>query len=205
MAFPVDLTCTLTGATRHQLSAWRTGASPLLVPEVAIKPKALYSFRDVLALRTMVFLRSQLPLQRIRKAFRQLVEFDLTEHPSRYKLVSDGQSVFLIDDSGQATDLVLHPGQKVIAELSEVFAEFRNFNDTPVVDFLHPRKLLEVREGRMSGWPTIVGTRIPYDTIAGLQRGDHRIDPSDVRRFYPAVSPEAAVDARSFDEQVRSA
>ncbi|WP_228002114.1 DUF433 domain-containing protein [Nocardia australiensis] len=130
---------------------------------------------------------------------------DLTDHPSRYRLVSDGDSVYLVDEEGQAMDLVRRPGQRVIAELDEVFAPFRNFNDDPVVDFLHPRQRLEVREGRMGGWPTVSGTRVPYDTVAGLQRGEHGISAQDVNRFYPDVSTDAALDAISFDEQVKSA
>ncbi|MFR9750601.1 DUF433 domain-containing protein [Nocardia sp. 004] len=130
---------------------------------------------------------------------------DLTEHPSRYQLVSDGDSIFLIDEQGEATDLVKRPRQRVIAQLVEVFAPFQNFHGDPVVDFLHPRQRLDVREARLGGWPTISGTRVPYDTIARLQRGENGISAQEVQRFYSAVSPEAALDAISFDEQVRSA
>lgn len=205
MTFPIDLTCALTGATRSQLATWRRPPAPLLAPEGGRQPIA-YSFRDVVALRTMVFLRSKVSLQRIRVAFRSLGEMNLTDHPSRYTLTTDGSSIFLIDEYG-ATDLVKKPGQRVLANLEEVFRPFHNFKDEVVVDFVHPRSHLELREGRMGGWPTIVGTRVPYDTVARLQQGGPgvAVPPEEIARFYPMVTKAAAIDALSFDEQVRSA
>ncbi|MGQ0779471.1 MAG: MerR family transcriptional regulator, partial [Pseudonocardiales bacterium] len=67
----------LSGATLRQLSYWRSSRSteaPLLAPELH-KPRSRvsYSFRDVVALRTFVYLRSRkVPLQRVRKAVRSL-------------------------------------------------------------------------------------------------------------------------------------
>ncbi|NKR24060.1 DUF433 domain-containing protein [Rhodococcus hoagii] len=205
MTFPVDLTCALTGATKGQLASWRRPPNPLLAPEGGRSP-VLYSFRDVLALRTMVFLRSQVPLQRIRVAFESLGQMNLTDHPSRYKLTTDGSSIYLIDETG-ATDLVKKPGQRVLADLEQIMRPFPNFRDEMVVDFVHPRDNLELREGRMGGWPTILGTRIPYDTVARLQRGGPgvAVPPEEIERFYPSVSVAAAIDAMSFDEQVRAA
>ncbi|MCR8998163.1 hypothetical protein, partial [Brevibacillus laterosporus] len=116
MSFPVNLVCTLTGATSGQLAAWRKGPSPLLAPEVAGKPRALYSLCDVVALRTVASLRKEIPLQRIRRAFQSLQDMDLTDHPSRYTLTTDGTSVFLVE--GEAvTDLVKSPRQQILVSL----------------------------------------------------------------------------------------
>ncbi|RJO77593.1 DUF433 domain-containing protein [Nocardia panacis] len=200
MTFPADLTSALTGATLSQLSRWRRGDSPLLVPELGVRPQAQYSFRDLMALRTVVKLRSEVSLQRIRKAFASLQGMDLTEHPSRYTLTTDGVTVFLIEADG-ATDLVRRPGQRVLATLNDVFAPFTNFRGENVVDFLHPRPRLAVREGRAGGWPTIRDTRVPYDTIARLvANGD--VPASAVGDYYPTVQPADVPDAVDFDRQV---
>lgn len=107
MSFPVDLTAALSGATRHQLYRWRrTG---LLVPEGSPTRPALYSFRDVVALRTVVRLRSETSLQKIRAAFAALPEFDLTDHPSRYRFATDGRSVAVQTEDG-FLDLVKNKG-----------------------------------------------------------------------------------------------
>ncbi|MGY6651397.1 MerR family transcriptional regulator [Amycolatopsis sp. TRM77291] len=80
--FPTGLTSVLSGASVAQLRSWnRTG---LLVPEVATEPYLLYSYRDVVALRSVVHLRREQSLQKIRKAFTNANELDFSEHPSRY-------------------------------------------------------------------------------------------------------------------------
>ncbi|NEW28519.1 DUF433 domain-containing protein [Nocardia cyriacigeorgica] len=200
MSFPSDITSALSGATLSQLRSWRAGASPLLAPEYGVKPKALYSFRDVVALRTVVRLRSQVSLQKVRKAFRSMKDMDLTEHPSRYTLVADSSSVFLVDNEG-ATDLVKNPKQRVLIDLYDVFAPFTNFRDEEVVDFLHPRKSLEVREARVGGWPTIADTRVPFDTVA-LLVADGDVPPEDVEMYFPGVDQNAVADAVSFHDQI---
>jgi uncharacterized protein (DUF433 family) len=199
MSFPADITSALSGVTPSQLKSWRRGDSPLLVPEYGVRP-TLYSFRDVVALRTMAKLRGEVSLQKVRKAFRALRNMDLTDHPSRYKLVTDQDSIFLIEDDG-ATDLIRHPGQQVLVDLDDVLAPFVNMRKEQVVDFRRPRPHLQVREGRVGGWPTIADTRVPFDTIARLVDGGD-IDPSEVKRFYPGVSAAAVADAVSFQQQI---
>jgi len=147
-----------------------------------------------------VKLRSEVPLQRLRKAFRYLQDIDLTEHPSRYVLTTDGDSVYLIEGQ-EATDLVRRPGQRMLTTLNDVFAPFTNFRGDTVVDFLHPRPRLEVKEGRMGGWPTIRGTRVPYDTVARLVSGGD-VPISEIGRYYPTVDPSDVPDAVDFERQI---
>ncbi len=53
----------LSGATISQLRHWRSvRTGPLLAPEIATAPRAVYSFQDVLALRTFVRLRENTSL-----------------------------------------------------------------------------------------------------------------------------------------------
>ncbi|GHK02590.1 hypothetical protein SY2F82_43870 [Streptomyces sp. Y2F8-2] len=196
MSFPVDLTAALSGASVAQLHSWRR--THLLEPEVQDNP-VRYSFRDVVALRTFVYLRSKLPLQRIRKAMDQLRKWDLTEHPAAYKLVTEGDSVFLIQEE-RAIDLVRRPGQEVIYSLANVFAPFENMQGRSVADFRRPRPHLEVKENRLGGWPTIQGTRVPYDAVAKLVAGG--VAPAEVHRFYPTVEVSGAADAADFHQEV---
>ncbi|WP_406365318.1 DUF433 domain-containing protein [Streptomyces sp. NBC_00645] len=196
MSFPVDLTAALTGASVAQLHNWRR--TDLLVPEVQDNP-VRYSFRDVVALRTFVYLRSKLPLQRIRKAMDQLRKWDLTEHPAAYVLVTEGDSVFLVQEE-RTVDLVRHPGQETIFSLANVFAPFENMQGRNVADFRRPRPNLEVKENRLGGWPTIQGTRVPYDAVAKLVAGG--VEPAEVKRFYPSVEVSGAADAADFHREV---
>lgn len=196
MSFPVDLASALTGASVAQLHNWRR--TDLLTPEIQDNP-VRYSFRDLVALRAFVRLRSKVPLQRIRKGMNKMREWDLTEHPSTYQLLTDGDSVFL-EEGGTAVDLVRKPGQQVLLTLEDVFAPFENLQGREVVDFRRPRPKLEVKEQRLGGWPTVADTRVPYDTVAKLVAGG--VDPGDIPRFYPSVEADAAMDALDFHKEV---
>lgn len=199
--FPTNLTAVLTGASRSQLRRWNS--TGLLVPELATKPRLLYSFRDVVALRTVVRLRSETSLQKVRKAFARMPTLDLTEHPSKYGFGTDGDTIVVADNDGNTIDLVANPGQYHILSLADIFESFRTNRGDTVVDFLHPREHLEIRAGRLGGWPTIAATRIPYNTIADLvSEGEVSLD--EVNHFYPGVDADSAADALDFHMAVRS-
>lgn len=192
--FPIELASAMTGATRAQLYSWcRKG---LLVPEYGTQPYA-YSFRDLIALRTVARLRSDVPLQKIRKALRHLEERDLTDHPSAYRLIVVGGEVVLLDGE-DLEELTGRPGQFLVA-LHDLYSPFTNFRGDSVVDFRRPRAHLEVREQRLGGWPTLADSRLPYDLIARYAEGS---TPEVVRRFYPTASLPAIRDAVDFHQQV---
>ncbi len=202
-SFPVDLTAVLTGASVGQLRYWRRQDRRLLVPEISSNP-ALYSFRDLVALRTVVRLRRTHSLQAIRTAFSNLREFDLTEHPSQYQLVAHGKSIVLIQEGKEAMDLVKSPGSYLLATMDNIFAEFETRSGRQVVDFLAPRPHLAIREKRLGGWPTAENSRVPYDSIAALM-ATGEVSAADVPHYYPSVTPEAAADAASFAAEVAAA
>lgn len=195
--FPVEMTAGLTGATPSQLHHWsRTG---LLSPQHGTTPQYLYSFRDIVALRTVVSLRVDLPLQRIRTAFGTLAEMDLAERVSELTLMTDGDSVFLIQDDA-VTDLVRRKNQSVLAPLADVFAAFTNKQGREVADLRQPRPNLQIREARLGGWPTILQSRVPFDLVADLA---HEVTPERVHDFYPGVSAAAARDALDFQRSLK--
>jgi len=198
MSFPENLASTLSGVSTSQLYRWRKKG--LLVPEASKSSPALYSFRDIIALRTMAFLRSKVSFQKIRKAFENLHEYDLYEHPSAYKFGSDGKTV-VAEAGGEVIDLVLKPGQMEAFTMEEIFQPFTNMHGETVVDLRHPMPRLEVNPKRMGGWPTIAGTRVPYDSVSSLL-ADKFYSPEHVSHFYPTVDVEGARDALAFDELV---
>ncbi|MFT4200493.1 MerR family transcriptional regulator [Gordonia sp. (in: high G+C Gram-positive bacteria)] len=199
--FPADLTMALTGVTKYQLANWRrTG---LLVPEISTERPPLYSFRDLVALRTVAKLRASTSLQRIRRAFSNLGEFDLTDHPSEYRFAVHGKTIAVWTDEG-FMDLVQEPGQYELYTLETIYRPFVNMRGEQVVDFERPRPRLEVNARRLGGWPTIEGSRVPFDTVADALTGDMAIRAEDLRRFYPGVTPVAAQDALDLAQEVAS-
>jgi uncharacterized protein (DUF433 family) len=198
--FPAELASVLSGASMGQLAHWRS--SGLLVPEESSNP-VRYSFRDVVTLRTVMRLRTDLSLQKVRKAFANLPVYNFTEHPSEYRFGTDHKTIAVLDNE-HWMDLVGKPGQYDVFTLADVFQPFTTQAGREVVDFRRPRKHIRVNGARMGGWPTIAGTRVAYDTVAILME-DGSLDAEDVNHFYPTVPVEAVGDAVELAEMVAAA
>jgi uncharacterized protein (DUF433 family) len=201
MSYPVQLTSLLTGATVHQLRNWR--AKGIVVPEVRPSRPPLYSYRDLVFLRSVVRLRSATSLQRIGPAFRNLALLDLVEHPSKYRFATDGKTIVVDDGEGSVIDLIGQTGQSEVLTFEQIQDAFTDFKGRKVADFRRPSEYVEVELGRLGGWPTVAGTRIPYDLIARLVDGK-TVQPEDVPTYYPYVSPAAARDVVEFAQRVDS-
>lgn len=204
MSYPPKLTAALSGATIRQLSHWRSSRAPagaVLVPEISSGRPLLYSFRDVVALRTCVRLRQETSLQKIRRALDTLREdLGLREHLSSYILVADEASIYFAD-SDHAVDLLRNRGNVVLHQLVDVLAPFY-VQGRHVPALLQPRDHVEVDPAVRGGEPVISGTRIPYDDVAALLRDG--VAAQDIGEFFPAVGPAAAQDALDFAEYVDS-
>ncbi|QNE19654.1 DUF433 domain-containing protein [Kribbella qitaiheensis] len=195
MAYKTRMAAALSGASIRQLAYWRRPAGPILVPEVSARP-VRYSFRDVVALRTTVYLRQeQISLQRIRRALETLAELGEFGHLSQYRLVAQGNSVVLVD-AEETVDLVGRPGQRVTTVL--MAAVLRSFptDATVVPDLLRPRQNLLIDPEIRGGHPVVSGTRVPFDLIAGLVRSG--VPAAEIADYYPAVNAPAAHDAADF-------
>ncbi|GAA4155961.1 DUF433 domain-containing protein [Leifsonia shinshuensis] len=200
MAFPIPLASKMSGASVEQLAYWRK--TNVLIPEIESSERPyLYSFRDIVALRTFAWLRGDHSLQLIRQALATLREMDLVDHPSTYKLVKLGRSIGVHHPGAEAIDVGREPGQAVIGTFAQVFAEFETVNKRRVDPLLRPRVGVEVNPGRLGGWPTIVGTRVPYDVVASLI-DDGSVSPEDVGAYYPGVTASAALDALDYERSV---
>ncbi|TWD80345.1 uncharacterized protein (DUF433 family) [Kribbella amoyensis] len=203
MAYRPQLAAALSGASVGQLAYWRRADGPagaLLVPETSSSP-LLYSFRDVVALRTAVYLRERLSLQRIRRALGSLRDLGEVDHLSSYQLLAQGHSVVLVPQDGPSVDLVERPGQQVTTVvLAEVLRPFTTSGDITVPDLLHPRRSLRVDPDVRGGHPTISGSRVPFDLVAALVRDGVPVD--EVGEYYPGVTADAADDALDFANYV---
>lgn len=209
MAYPVRLAAVLSGVSPRRLRNWARpcGEQPaLLTPEHASSRPALWSLRDVVALRTFVYLvgagRSpRISLQRIRRAVESLPSVTGDGHPSRYRLEAAGATVAWVPDDGDPADPVTRLGQRPPRVLlSDVLGPFEDAAGREVPALLRPRVNLRVQEAVQGGYPVIVGTRVPYDLVAGLVADG--VLPSRVRDYYPSVTEEGVADAVDLARQV---
>ncbi|GGO68484.1 DUF433 domain-containing protein [Nonomuraea cavernae] len=204
MSYSPQLAAALSGATLRQLAHWRkagSGRGAVLVPEISAFRPVLYSFRDVMALRTCVKLRNDASLQKIRKALDTLRD-DLGErdHLSAYRLVADGSSIYLAGPD-QAIDLVRSKANVVIHEMVDVLRPFYR-DGRHIPDLLRPRDHVTVDPAVRGGIPVIEGTRVPYDEVAALLRDGVPAD--RIPDYYPSVTATAAREAADFADYVDS-
>jgi uncharacterized protein (DUF433 family)/DNA-binding transcriptional MerR regulator len=209
MAFPVPLAVTLSGATVDQLAYWRRRTRshpPLLEPEAKRGGRYLYSWADIVAVRSIVYLRQVRSLPRIRKAvetLRRLDEHDW-EHLARYSLATTGDSIVVVTPKGEVLDVDAQPGTVMDPILlGDVLRGFRTDAGRDVPALRTPKPHLSVDPGVLGGYPVVVGTRVPYDVVASL--ADDGYSEAEIIQLYPTVKPGTVADARDFAQEVAAA
>jgi uncharacterized protein (DUF433 family) len=202
VTYSPQLAVKLSGATPYQLNNWRR--LRLLVPEVHEGRPPVYSFRDVVALRAMVFLRAKTSAQKLRAAWGNLDMVAVADHPSQFTFGTDGKRIFVKTPEGDVVDLTKKPGH-LVGEYSfeELFAEFENFRGNTVVPFERPAPHLLVNPRTLGGYPVIAGTRVPFDTVA-LLVDDETVFAEDIPAMFPRVSVAAARDAVEFSRSLEA-
>jgi uncharacterized protein (DUF433 family) len=191
------MTAALSGATMGQLRHWRS--TQLIEPEYRTPNRVFYSYRDIVALRTFVYLREKLSLQKIRKAVSGLRSLKKLGHLSQYRLVSHGNTIALVDET-EDVDLVKRPGQTLI-RFDEVVRPFDTTDGMHVRDLTRPAEYVSIDPAVQGGHPVIAGTRVPFEAVATLMADG--VPAEDVMLFYPTVTADAARSALDFAEYVR--
>lgn len=209
MAFPVPLTSTLSGASPRQLAYWRrptASADALLVPKAQRSGRFLYSWADVVALRSIVYLRQEKSLPKIRKAVETLVRLEAEEwdHLSEYSFVRTPDTILVKTRMGRVMDLERSPGTMLEEVLMEdVLQPFETDEGRLVPALRQPRPRISIDPGVLGGYPVLVGTRVPYDIVASLAEDGY--DEAEIIELYPSVAPGGIPDAREFAKDVASA
>lgn len=202
MAFPVPLASALSGASVSQLAYWRKRTAtnePLLVPTAEKSRRFLYSWADVVALRTIVYLRQEKSLPRIRKAVGDLstLEANAWDHLARYRLIATPTTIVVLTPTGRLMDLERRPGTMLEETLMrDVLQPFETADGRSVPGLMNPKPHLSVDPGVLGGYPVITGTRVPFDVVAGLAADGYT--GADIREMYPSVPAESVRDAAAF-------
>jgi predicted RNase H-like HicB family nuclease len=118
----------ISGLTRRQLDYYdRTDlVKPSIKPASGHGSRRLYSFRDIVELKTVKALRDQTSLQRIRKAvsFLRLNFPDVRQPLAELRFLSDGDSIFVLTSSANEMIDALRSGQVVLSiALGEIIKE----------------------------------------------------------------------------------
>jgi len=103
-AFTSKQACYLAGCTSHQLRYWdKVGLVSPSIQSSDGKPGVpkFYSFRDIVALRVIkTLLDNGMSIQRVRRAWKYLSKNgDLVKHLSEVKFMSDGNTIYSVQDN----------------------------------------------------------------------------------------------------------
>ena len=97
-------------------------------------------------------------------------------------------------------DAVNNPGQLASkTTFKELYQPFRNKKNRLVPGVKEPHTGIEIDPLRMSGTPTIAGTRVPFDLITRLATD---MSPEEIIEEYPHLDVDDVKHALSFEQAI---
>jgi uncharacterized protein (DUF433 family) len=203
-AFTADHVCRLTGLSARQLRYWDATQffSPALLDEHRRRAFGrIYSFRDVVGLRTIAILRNthRVPLQELRRVGEWLHQRHDTPWSS-LRFALSGRRVVFYDPGSEIPVEPRGAGQKVLPIALEPIAnEMRT-----AAESLRERRSDQI--GKLSrnryvvhnAW-VVSGTRVPTSAIWNWHAAGHSVDA--IIAEYPRLTPEDVEAAIAFERQ----
>lgn len=193
LAFTADQVTRLTGLSERQLRDWeKTGFfNPQYGDEEPRRPYSrLFSFQDVVGLRTIALLRNRyhIPLQELKKVGRWLSEHHDTPWAS-LRFYVGGRRVYF-DDPTTGARIATNPRGQVAfpIEMEKIAGEVRK-------EIVHVRarptdKIGQVTHKRnvVQNASVLAGTRVPTEAIWNFYRAGYDVDA--IIQEYPHITPD---------------
>jgi DNA-binding transcriptional MerR regulator len=206
VAFTPDHVARLTGLSKRQLRYWdQTGFfNPTLIDDAHQRSFGrIYSFRDLVGLRTIAILRDRVPLQELRKVGEWLHGQHETPWASlRFGLV--GRTVVFTDPASGAHVVPKGKGQTVLdVALEPIAADMRDASAK-----LRERakeQLGQIQRNRFvvhNAW-VVAGTRVPTEAVWNFHAAGY--DTDAIIREYPRLTPKDVRAAIAFERRRKRA
>lgn len=206
-AYTAERAAALSGVPKSTVHWWARGG--IVVPSVSPERTKLWSYADLLALRTVYWLRQrkvrgpghEIPrtsLPEIRRALRELqrLDLDLFEQGRPTVFVQpDGHIVLEEPEGYRRAD-----GQTFLPGYLDLIAPFTTDEATRGVDLREPAPLVRIAPRRLAGAPHVVHTRIATESLAALRR--RGFDVAGMRALYPDLSVEAIESALGVEDRL---
>lgn len=202
-AYSAERAAALSGVRKSTVHYWaRKG---YLVPSVSAERVKLWSFADLMALRTIYWLRqpktgadgreiprSKMPM--IRQAIVRLRDLDPElfdgERPN-VALTADGQ--VLLDRAGRPLEAI--DGQLVERRVIDVLAPFSTLEGLRGPDLSAPRPHLRIVPRKLSGAPHVLDTRVETQAIQALATRGYPLEKIlDMYSFLTAVQVRESIE-----------
>lgn len=206
-AYTADRAAALSGVPKSTIHWWaREG---VLVPSVSARKQRLWSFTDLMALRTIYWLRRRklsdsgvdvpaTSMPAVRAALTSLAKLDLPLwNAGRPSVLVDGQgNVHLRTPHGVQTP----EGQVELADVLDLIAPFDTLEGARGPDLYQPRPELRIVPGRLSGSPHIAETRVETRALAALVEDGYSFD--DIAALYPYLTSGQVQQAIDLEQQL---
>jgi uncharacterized protein (DUF433 family)/DNA-binding transcriptional MerR regulator len=208
-AYTAERAAALSGVPKSTVYYWARNG--YLVPSVSQGPM-LWSYTDLLALRTIYWLRRpkkafdrEIPGNSMGKVLRALEELkrldlDLLEggHPS-IAVTLGGEIVVNVEalPLQRAED-----GQYIERDLVDLLGPFEGLEGMQGPDLAWPRPTVQILPRKISGAPHVTGTRLPTQSIFALARRGFDIE--RLAKIYPFIDRRALADSIDLEEQLKN-
>jgi uncharacterized protein (DUF433 family) len=210
-AYAAERAAALSGVPRSTVHYW--ARREILVPSVSAERVKLWSYTDLMALRTIYWLRRtkhgvdgrDLPrtaMPAVRKALATLRELDLrlwTEEGGPAVVVDRSGHVYVRTESGAVESL--DRGRPIDADWLDLIEPFSTHEATLGPNLQAPRPHLRIVPGKLSGSPHIERTRIETAAVAAL--ADRGLDRQAIHALYPIVAPVSVAESLDLEAQLR--
>jgi uncharacterized protein (DUF433 family) len=205
-AFSEEQVQKLTGLNKRRLRYWNDSNffKPSFVEENARLPNSrFYSFKDIVALRTIEILRIQnsVPLQHLRKVAERLVHLKDELWTKTTLFVVNRKVVFVNPETGKPQEVVSGqyllgiPLQKVMQDASNDIEKMQKRSDAEKGHISRSRAIAH------NAW-VIAGTRIPVDAVVSLHDDGCSVD--QIIAEYPDLTRED-IQAAITHQAIRAA
>lgn len=208
--YTAERAAALSGVPKSTVHYW--ARREILVPSVSAVRVKLWSYSDLMGLRTIYWLRQpkqasdgwdvpRTTMPAVRRALGTLRELDLSmwteEGSPRVAVDRTGRVWLRTEDKGVQTSAGARPLNEEWLDLIEPFTT----REAEGPNLQAPRPNLRIVPGKLSGSPHIVKTRI--ETLAIVALADRGLDQERIHSLYPIVAPVAIVEALDLERQLR--
>jgi len=209
--YTAERAAALSGVPKSTVHYWDRRA--ILVPSVSAERVRLWSYTDLMGLRTIYWLRQpklasdgwdvpRTAMPAIKRALAKLRELDVTlwtEDGTPRVMVDRGGEIYLrTDNESVETTAGARPLSVDWLDLIEPFTT-RETTEGP--NLQSPRPHLRIVPGKLSGSPHIASTRIETLAIFALRR--RGVDDEGIHHLYPVVAPMAIAEAIDLERQLQ--
>lgn len=208
-AYTAERATALSGVPKSTVHYW--ARQEILVPSVSPERVKLWSYGDLMALRTIYWLRQtkhdssgrEVPrtaMNAVRRALREIamLELDLWSEDGAPRVAVDRAGNIVIERDGLPQ---LPGGQRFLdTDMLDLIAPFDSEEGLRGPDLSVPRPRLRIVPGRLGGAPHIARTRLESQALGAL--ADSGLAETKIYRLYPDVDAQAIDDALDLERQL---